>query len=149
MSDGIPVCRNGFYHSHSLREIVSVHQPVNLTARSVIREQGQAMVKAPGGGIDMQALCVSLNPLAIPGGAAHGVLVRGGPGTLTGTGGRGQGTPYMFEMGLQRRLNRRLAEYVRLTGTHRDNLDPSLVSEIERLEGAGHWQKVHTGGIGK
>ena len=115
---------HGYFRSRGLEELVAVQQPVTLTARSVVREKGRHLARSKGAAVELQALCVSLDPLGLPEGAGRAVTVEGGPGTLGA--GREEGTPWLYQEGLARRLNCQLAEFSRMTGRELRGLDPRL-----------------------
>ena len=70
---------HGYFRSRGLEELVAVQQPVTLTARSVVREKGRHLARSKGAAVELQALCVSLDPLGLPEGAGRAVTVEGGP----------------------------------------------------------------------
>ena len=129
LEEGICVGDHRYFKDKPLGDIVELLQPVDVVARSIIREKGLAMKKAVGSTVEMQALCVSLKPDCIPEGAPSGTRVEGGPGAF-GRSNRGE-TPFMFKKGLEHILNGKLAKYLQASGKVCHNLDPSLVLKVE------------------
>merc|ERR1719318_208131 len=129
LEEGICVGEHKYFKDKPLGEIVQLLQPVDVVARSIIKEKGLAMKKAVGSTVEMQALCVSLKPDCIPEGAPRGTRVEGGPGAFGGSN-RGE-TPFMFRKGLDHILNVKLAKYLQASGKACHNLDPSLVVKFE------------------
>ena len=127
LEDGVCVGENEFYSKKPLSELVSLQQPVDLVARSIIREKGQFMKKSTTSILEMQALSVSLKTFCIPKGAPRGSRIGGGPGAFGGCN-RGE-TPYMFQVGLKAKLNTRLNIFLQLYGKNCMNLDPELVDK--------------------
>merc|ERR1719318_2109627 len=132
VEEGVCVGDHSFYREKPLGDIVELLQPVDVVARSIIKEKGLAMKKASGSNVEMQAVCVSLKPDCIPEGAPKGTRVDGGPGAFGGSN-RGE-TPFMFRKGLDHVLNVKLAKYLQASGKVCHNLDPSLVVEIEEVK---------------
>ena len=112
LDDGVCVGDHKFYREKPLSDIVELLQPVNLVARSIIREKGQFMKKSTGTTIEMQAVCISLLPWTIPKGAPLGTRVEGGPGAFGGCN-RGE-TPYIFKPNFYKTLNLKLAKFLKV-----------------------------------
>ena len=112
LDDGVCVGDHKFYREKPLSDIVELLQPVNLVARSIIREKGQFMKKSTGTTIEMQAVCISLLPWTIPKGAPLGTRVEGGPGSFGGCN-RGE-TPYIFQPNFHKTLNLKLAKFLKI-----------------------------------
>ena len=127
LENGVCVGQSLFYESRSLSELVSLMQPVDLVARSIIREKGQFMKKSFNSTIEMQAICVSLKTSCIPRRAPKGSKVEGGPGAFGGCN-RGE-TPYMFQIGLKDELNVVLRQFLKSYGKTCVNMDPELIKQ--------------------
>ena len=125
IEDGVCVVENEFYCKKPLKELVNLLQPVDLVARSIIREKGQFMKKSTTSILEMQALSVSLKPDGVVKGAPLGSRIEGGPGALGGCN-RGE-TPYMFRIGLKMKLNAVLTRFLSIYGKTCNNLDPELL----------------------
>ena len=127
LEDGVNVEQSDFYYQKPLSELVSPLQPVDLVARSIIREKGQFMKKCTSSTMEMQALSVSLKTSRIPKGAPRGSRVEGGPGAFGGCP-RGE-TPYMFRLGLTTKLNMMLNKFIEVYNKPCTNLDPELLAK--------------------
>merc|ERR1719318_2475573 len=140
LEEGICVGEHKYFKNKPLGEIVELLQPVDVVARSIIKEKGLVMKKAVGSTVEMQALCVSLKPDCIPEGAPRGTRVEGGPGAFGGSN-RGE-TPFMFRKGLDHILNVKPAKYLQASGKVCHNLDPGLVVKIEEAKTAKNDDKI-------
>ena len=127
VDDGVCVGDHQFYREKPLSAILELLQPVNLVARSIIREKGQFMKKSTGTTIEMQAVCVSLLPWTIPKGASLGTRVEGGPGAFGGCN-RGE-TPYIFKPNFYKTLNLKLAKFLKVY-KKKISVDPEIEAKL-------------------
>ena len=131
VDDGVCVRDHEFYREKPLSAVVELLQPVNLVARSIIKEKGQFMKKSTGTTIEMQALCVSLLPWTIPKGAPLGTRVEGGPGAFGGCN-RGE-TPYIFKPNYHKHLNFKLAMFLKAYGKE-IVVDPEIIAKMPNMK---------------
>ena len=134
LDDGLCVRDHQFYREKDLSAIVELRQPVNLVARSIIKEKGQFMKKSTSTTVSMQALCVSLLPWAIPRGAPLGSRVEGGPGAFGGCN-RGE-TPYIFKPNYHKHLNFKLAKFLTVY-KGKIVVDPEIEAKLPSMKAEG------------